>query len=189
MKKSFVFIAGVIFLAMFAASAHAAPFAVDAFANSTSGGTGVATISLSAGEQFTVTVNPADLWNAGDLPRWSNAGGLVANLYATGSDASGQPFGTLIGQNWGTWTQNGLTAPYGALVGQIGSGSFFLVGTSYLGTASAAGILSLYYFDSNQSDNSGKITANVSAVPLPSAVLLLAPGLLGLVGFRKRFKA
>jgi hypothetical protein len=45
-------------------------FTVKAFENSSSYGTGLATgLSFSAGQKFSVTVDPTDLWNAGPLPR------------------------------------------------------------------------------------------------------------------------
>ncbi len=175
--------------ALTASTASAALFNVDAFANSTSGGTGVATINLALGQAFTVTVNPADLWNAGALPRWSNANGLTGNRFATGSDDSGQISGTLIGVNFGTYSQNGLTAPYGTLVGQIGGGSFFALGTSFAGNATAAGTLKLFYFDSNNSDNTQFITANVSsAVPETSTWMMMLLGFagLGFAGYRRK---
>jgi hypothetical protein len=178
----------VVFLILFAASARAALYNVSAHDNSSTGGVGLATISLTEGQAFTVTANPSDIWNAGDLPRWSNADGLIGNLYATGSDVSGQPFGTLIGQNYGLYTPGSFSAPYGSLVGQIGSGSFFLIGTNYSGFASTTGTLSLYYWDSNNSDNTENIFANVSAVPIPGALLLFGPGLAGLAILRKRLK-
>jgi len=180
MKKAVLVLAGAMALAISATSVNAAVYNVDAFANSSSSGTGLATLSLSAGEAYTVSVNPGDLWNAGPLPRWSNANGLTGDLFATGSDDSGQAAGTLIGQNFGLYTQANLTAPYGTLVGQIGSGDFFVIGTSYSGVASAPGTLNLYYWDSNNFDNTQYVTATVSAVPEPSTWALMLAGFAGL---------
>ena len=129
------------------APAYAIPFQVNALANSSSGGAGLNTISLTAGDSFTVSVDPNDLWNAGTLPRWSNANGLTGPLVATGSDDSGQSAGTPIGANFGLHAQDGLSAPFGALVGQIGAGSFFIIGTSFAGIASTSGILKLFYWE------------------------------------------
>src|SRR6478736_6116384 len=57
---------------------------VFAFGNSSSGGVPVATVPLTAGQTFTVSASPTDLWTAGDNPRWSNADGLIVDLFATG---------------------------------------------------------------------------------------------------------
>lgn len=107
---------------------------VNAFTNSSSGGTGGSTsVFLTVGQIFNVDVNPNDLWNAGALPRWSNADGLIVKLYATGSDESGAGVGTLIGDIFPLWTQATLTAAYGTLVGKIGAGDFFAIGTHFSG--------------------------------------------------------
>ena len=128
---------------------------------------------------------------------WSNADGLTHDLFATGSDESGQPLGTRIGRDFGLYTQDNLTAPYGALVGQIGGGDYFLIGTSYTGFAATSGILKFFYWDSNASDNTqsvAAITAIVSApsfeTPLPAALPLFASGLgvMGLLGWRRKRK-
>jgi PEP-CTERM motif len=154
---------------------------VDAKLNSSSGGTGVA-IDLAAGEHFVITVSPTDLWSAGDVPRWSNADGLTHDLFATGTDETGQPAHTLIGVNWGLYGQGNLSAPYGTLVGETSAGHFFLIGTSYAGSTVAADTLKLFYWDSNNGDNTGSIAVNVSAVPEPSTWAMLTLGFFG-VGF------
>ncbi len=161
-------------------NAHALPFTVDAMANSSSGGVGVNTgVVLALDEAFTVTTSVDDLWSAGPLPRWSNADGLVGNLLATGSDESGQAAGTLIGVNFGLHTQNGLSAAFGTLVGEL-SGTFFKLGTVFSGMAPAAGTLKLYYWDGNNGDNSGTVLADVqtkgAAVPEPGTYFLLLLG-------------
>lgn len=177
-------------LAAAGAAAQAAPFVVDAFANSSGGGVGAATIALTMGQSFSVNVDPGDLWNAGALPRWSNADGLTGNLLATGSDDSLQPAGTLIGADFGILNQSGLAAPFGTLVGQIGAGSFFAIGTSFNGVASATGTLNLYYWDSNFGDNTEFITADVrvNAIPEPQtyALMLAGLGLLSFIARRRR---
>ncbi len=175
---------------------------VKALENSTSGGVGVAVpLSFTIGDSFTVSVNPLDLWNAGALPRWSNANGLTgSNLLATGAadtngDNPGVPAGTVIGPgSFGSWTQGGLTAPYGTLVGEWSNsvGTFFSIGTNYAGLA-VASALNLYYFDSYAPDNTGSILAdvnitNMSAVPEPETygMMLLGLGLISIVGLRRR---
>jgi len=166
-------------------ASRAAPFDIYAQANSSTGGAGLDTISLGIGDWFSVSVDPGDLWNAGALPRWSNANGLTGDLYATGSDDSGYALGTLIGKNFGLWTQGNLTAPYGALVGSIGGGDFFVIGTSFTGQAATSGMLQLFYWDSVNSDNTQYVTADVLPVPEPGSWVLLLAGL-GMLGFIAR---
>ena len=166
---------------------------VDVFAkeNSSSGGTGALTgVFLTAGQAFTVSAGLDDLWSAGPLPRWSNADGLTGDRFATGSDESGQNAGVQIGQSFGLYSQGGLDAPYGSLVGQIGAGAFFLIGTNFSGFANATGLLSLFYWDSNNGDNTGSILATV-AVPGPIMGaglpgLLMALGGLAVLASRRR---
>lgn len=182
--------AAVVCLAALAAAgaANAATFDVQAYANSSSGGTGLETLNLTAGQSFSVSVDPTDLWNAGALPRWSNADGLTGNLFATGSDDSTESVGTLIGQDFGLYSQGNLSAAYGTLVGQIGGGDFFVVGTQYAGSAATSGMLKLYYWDSNFGDNSQYVSANVAAVPEPETYALMLAGLaaVGFVARRRR---
>jgi hypothetical protein len=188
-------IKNVVLAAAFAASSMAmaasGDFVVDAFGNSTTGGTGVATFNLIAGQQFSVSVGLNDLWNAGDLPRWSNADGLNGNLtYANGMDSQVPVYasGTQIGQTFVDWSQNGLTAAYGSLVGQIDNGVFFKIGTSYTGSASATGLLKLYYFDENAYDNSGSISAQITAVSEPEPYAMVLAGLFLMGGIVRRRK-
>ncbi len=149
-------------LACAGSAAHAAVFVVGAFANSSSGGVAVNSVSLTTGEVFTVSADPNDLWNAGALPRFSDADGLMGDRFATAADDSGQPVGTQIGANFGLWTQNGLSAPFGALVGELG-GVFKVLGTSFSGPAWGTGTLHLYYWDQNFGDNTGDISVTINS--------------------------
>jgi PEP-CTERM motif len=165
---------------------------VDAYTNSSSGGTGGSTgVFLTAGQIFTVDVNPDDLWSAGDLPRWSNADGLKVKLFATGSDESGKSAGTLIGDIFPLWSQDGLTTAFGTLVGKIGAGNFFAIGTHFSGPANATGELRLYYWDSNNGDNTQFVTAQISAVPEPSTWAMMILGFAGVsfLAYRRRNQA
>jgi hypothetical protein len=172
-----------------AGSAQAADYVVQAAANSSSGGVGLSTIGLTLGEAFTVSADTDDLWNAGTLPRYSDADGLDGIRFATATDDSGQPVGTLIGADFGFWFQNGLSARYGSLVGEIG-GVYKMLGTSFAGPAWAAGTLNLFYWDENNFDNTGSITVSIGSgtVPEPStwALTILGFGLLGSAVRRRR---
>lgn len=188
MKKLFV-----LFALLLTGAAHALPvqFVVDARANSSSGGTGLDTgLFFTTGDTIDLTADPDDLWNAGPLPRWSNADGLIGDLFATGSDESGQSLGTKIGRSFGNHTQNGLSAPFGSLVGSLGT-TFFLLGTSFDGPAPDTGTLLLYYWDSNNHDNTNSVTVTIgdsspaAAVPAPGILLLLGLGLVAM-GWTRR---
>ncbi len=150
------------------------------------GGAGADGGFLNAGQSFTVIAADTDLWSAGALPRWSNANGLTGNLYATGTDESGAGAGTLIGQDFGMYTIGSQSFAYGELVGQIGNGAYFAIGTDYTAVAATAGELHLYYWDSAYGDNSGSI--NVSVVPEPGSVALLLAGI-GMIGGLARRRA
>ncbi|MCE2947770.1 MAG: VPLPA-CTERM sorting domain-containing protein [bacterium] len=181
-------LAATVVLPVAAPVATAATINVFAFQNSSTGGVGAVAGVLNVGEAFSVSVDPLDLWSAGALPRWSNADGLTGNLLATGSDESGQAINTLIGQSFGLHSQGNLSAAFGTLVGRIGGGNFFAVGTSYAGIAANSGQLELFYWDSNFGDNREFITAtvNTSVVPLPAAAWLFIAGMLGMVGVTRR---
>lgn len=192
MKVKNVLAAAVLSAVSTMSVAASGDFTVEALANSTSYGTGVATFSLLAGQQFSVTVAANDLWNAGALPRWSNADGLTQNLYWSStidSDVPNYSNTQLIGQPYPLWAQGNLIAPYGMLVGQIENGDFFKIGTNYAGTASSAGTLKLYYFDSNNDDNTGSISAHVTAVPEPETFAMLLAGLGLVAGIARKRKS
>ena len=61
-----------------------------------------------------------------------------------------------------------LSALFGTLVGRIGDGNFFSIGTSFDGTAANAGVLSLFAWDSNSEDNSGDIRVTVTTPDGPA---------------------
>ena len=175
--------------------AHAtAIYDVDALANA-SLNSPLPTLSVIAGQSLSIAVDPSDLWSAGALPRWSNADGLATvpagglppgGLLATGTDDSGQLAGTLIGADiFGLLTQDGFTAPFGTLIGKVGS-TYFNIGTSFTGLAPATGTLHLMYWDTMFSDNSESVRVSIQ-VPEPSALTLLSLALAG-IGFARRRK-
>lgn len=176
----------------FTAPVSAAPILVGAFANSSSGGTAVATgLTVSAGDSISVLQNIDDLWSAGGLPRFSDGNGLTGDRLATATDDSGRPVGSLIGTNFGLWTQGNLSAAYGSLVGVIG-GQYFLLGSNNGPVISPySGALGLVYWDSNNFDNFGDITFDVTtatAVPEPATWAMMVAAF-GLVGFAMRRRA
>ena len=180
----------ILFAACFAVLVHgtasAATITVDVFAkeNSSSGGVGQPVTTVSAGELLTISVNTDDLWSAGALPRWSNANGITGQLLATGTDETGLPAGTVIGNNqFGQHTQFSLTAPFGSLVGEI-DGTYFVVGTFFSGASPDSGLLRLLYWDSNNNDNFGSVRASIRTASEPVTLVLF--GLAALVGVRRR---
>ena len=172
---------GVAALAIAAATpASAATFVVEALANSSSGGTGLPSLALTAGQTFTVSSSINDLWSAGALPRYSDANGLVAPRFATAADDSGQPVGTQIGADFGLWSQDGFDAPYGTLVGLL-NGSYLALGANGTYVAPSTGTLQLFYWDSNAFDNFGEITFQIAVVPEPATWGMMIAGF-GVVG-------
>ncbi|MBS3962249.1 MAG: PEP-CTERM sorting domain-containing protein [Sandarakinorhabdus sp.] len=169
-----------------AGQASAAVFVVDSAANSSTGGVGLATFVVAAGQTIQVASSANDLWSLGALPRFSDADGLTGNRFASALDDSEQAVGTLIGMNFGLYTKAGYSAPYGALVGEIG-GVYRLLGANGQHAAWGTGMLKLYNWDSNRNDNAGSIGFKVSVVPEPAtwAMLIAGFGMVG-VGLRRR---
>jgi hypothetical protein len=170
-----------------ASGAQAAIFVVNASDHSSNVNAPLTSISLTAGQIFTVSSSLDDLWSAGDLPRFSNANGLVGDRFATGTDESGLPLGTQIGQNFGLHSAFGHTAAFGTLVGRI-SGVYQTLGANFNGAAWGTGNLELFYWDSISGDNSGQIAFDISAVPEPATWLMMIAGF-GLVGAGMRRRA
>lgn len=125
-----------------------AQFVVKAKDNSITGGTLLDTgINLTPGKLLTISVPPDETWSAGAGQRTSNANGLSNPL----------------GGNFGTFTHNGFSYLFGSLVGTTDGGrTFFPVGTQLEMTVLNNGRLSLCYWDQNNADNSGSVTATVA---------------------------
>ena len=164
----------------FSASSHAASFTYEtnAYANSTGGGTpanplGGLPLVLTAGEQFTVSTDPNQIWTAADTPGDPNMATLTTN--ANGTTSPSWIFG-LPGMG---------SVEVGALVGNInGIYEFIGAGTNTF-TAWSSGNLTLQFADVNFSDNSGTIVSDVT-VPEPSSVALAGLGLLAIFAFRRK---
>lgn len=127
----------------------ASTFEVKAKENSVSGGTGLVTgITVTKGQLLTISVAPDDKWSAGAADRESNANGLS------------NPFGG----NYGVFTKNNFSFFYGSLVGSLDEGkTYFAVGTRMeMSILFPTGRLLLYYWDVNNTDNTGSITATVA---------------------------
>jgi hypothetical protein len=128
-------------------------FQVKAKENSVSGGVPLDTgISLAPGQVLTISVSPDDTWSAGAENRTSNANGL----------------GNPLGDNFGFFAKNGFSFLYGSLIGSLDRGqTFFPVGTRLEMTILSQGTLSLFYWDSNNTDNSDFVTATVAVYTGP----------------------
>lgn len=127
----------------------ASTFTVKAKENSVSGGSPLITgITVTKGQLLTINVAPDDKWSAGVADRESNANGLS------------NPFGG----NYGVFTKNGFSFFYGSLVGSLDDGkTFFAVGTRMeMSILFPTGRLLLYYWDSNNQDNTGEVLATVA---------------------------
>ncbi len=127
---------------------------VDAKGNSLVGGTAFDTgVFLAEGQAFNVSALATDLWDNSDTdPTYlSNANGHAFQM------------GTI----------DGFTDAIGSLIGEIGNGPLFHVGTTFAANAYAAGELKFFYFDSDADNNTGAVHVSVTAVPEPMNIALM----------------
>lgn len=127
-------------------------------------------ITVAAGQKLEISVDPSQLWNfgGGNPDLTVNADGLPG-WFMDVANPDGSNFTGLIG----------------SLVGQIGNGNFFTVGTDFDGFANASGKLNLFFWDSDAWNNSGSVQAAVE-VPEPASMALFGLGLLALARTRRR---
>jgi len=169
--KKNILLSGAMAVALLSSNAHSATFNVSAVDNIAWGGTsGVETgLSFSAGETISGSVDSNDIWTASTSH---------INFYSNADGVDGK-----------NWTYNGLTTTFGTLVGGINN-NFFVLGTEFDVIAPETGLLSLFYWDDIAIDNAGlvnvAINSGVSNVPVPAAVWLFGPGMLGLLGASRK---
>ena len=170
---------------LFAPKADASNFVVEADANS---------ISPIYYQNITPPYSAAPLntglfFNSGDLLEisasgaWSNAP-LYYNL-VFGPD--GNP-----GENIAP-TYPGAGYPVAALMGKIGDGDYFLIGSSFSDYVSESGVLYLGHNDTDYGNNWNSISVDVNApsatIPEPASLALLGFGLMGVGVFKRRKRA
>jgi len=164
MNKTTRAIAGAVLLAVSGlAAAATTTTTVDAKGNSIVGGVAADAFLLAADASFSVTASGL----------WQND---PDNAYQSGPDGHASQ----------SFSFGGATFDIGSLVGEIGNGPLFRVGSSYSGNSGAGGELKLFYWDSDAFNNSGSVSAVVSSVPEPTNLALLAMGLAAFAFTRRR---
>ncbi len=144
----------VFVLGCFATGAYARDVNVFAQGDSVNNGAGtgkLVNIVLNKGDVLVINTGKRDVWSLGSGRRTSNANGL------------GNPFG----DDFGNLTIGNFSFLFGSLVGSLDNGrTFFPVGTHLEQTilTENPGKLRLYAWDSNFSDNSGFIEAEVHVI-------------------------
>lgn len=137
--------------------------------NTPTGDPGLATgINFSVGDIFSVSVdNPNDTWFF--------CGGGGCEVDADGRRVSNGTF-------FGVYTHSGFSENHGALVGRVGTGAFFEIGTAgFNGPSNANGELRLYHWDHNN-NNFGTIAASVTFTPASASTTAPEPGVVAMLG-------
>jgi hypothetical protein len=161
--------AALLAAAGIASATNVGTFTVDSMTNSIGGGVAFDTgVTVHAGDTLTISVPTDEIWN-------NSWGDSFYDANANGNTVQGD------------LTIGNLTTNIGSLVGEIGNGDYFKVGTSYTGTVSSTGDLKFFYWDSDAFNNVGSVHATVSAVPEPATFALMGLGL-GLIGLSRRRK-
>jgi len=155
----------------------------------------LAVTGLAAADTFTTTVDAKNNSIAGGVGG-ADSFILIADstfsVTATGTwqnDPNPAYLSDADGHDGSTYTYDGQTFDIGALVGQIGDGAFFLVGSSLQNASTGnGGLLKLFYWDSDAYNNLGHVEATVTAVPEPTNIALMGLAL-GAFALTRRRKA
>lgn len=126
-------------------------FQVDAVENSVSGGVGLDTgILVTKGQLLTINANTADRWSIDPDP-----------IYLCNANGEGNPFGKE--QKPTTIPNIDFSFLNGTLIGSLDDGkTFFPIGIHSEQTIISDGALKLYMWDTDNTNNSGKITVDVA---------------------------
>jgi hypothetical protein len=176
--------AALLAVAGIASAATTAAVTVSAHDNSLYGPTGGGAIAGLDGLDSGLSVDAGEFLTFSATGSWNNSD--PDSSYTSGADGH-DGFAGDAHPNF-DYSQFGLNAAYGALVGKIGNGNYFLIGDSFTGNANATGELKLFYWDSDYANNTGSVNVQISAVPEPANIALMGLAL-GAFALSRRRKA